>query len=75
MDGWKTYVCAALAVIVLGLRAAGESGVIPWLAHVPAQVWEFILYALGFGGMAALRQAVAKAASAPFDGPELPRGQ
>lgn len=73
MSGWKTYLCAALAVIVLGLRAAGQAGVIPWLANIPDSVWEFLLYALGFGGMAALREAVAKVASAPFDGPELPR--
>ena len=75
MSGWKTYLCAAAGVIVLGLRAAGQSGIIPQLALVPDGIWDFALYLLGFGGMAALRDAVSKVASAPFDGPELPRGQ
>lgn len=73
MSGWKTYLCAAAGVIVLGLRAAGQSGMIPQLALIPDAVYDFVLYMLGFGGLAALRQAVANAASAPFDGPELPR--
>jgi len=79
MDGWKTYLCAAGGVIVLGLRAAGQSGMIPQLALIPDAVWEFMLYLLGFGGIAALRDAVAKAATAPFvqparsSEPELPR--
>jgi len=73
MSGWKTYLCAAAGVIVLGLRAAGQSGIIPQLALVPDGLWEFALYLLGFGGLASLRDAVSKAASAPFDGPELPR--
>jgi hypothetical protein len=79
MSGWKTYLCAAGAVIVLGLRAAGQTGVIPILAQVPADVWEIALWLLGFGGLAALRAAVAKATAvplaespAPSREPELP---
>jgi hypothetical protein len=78
MSGWKTYLCAAAGVIVLGLRAAGQSGMIPQLALIPDAVWEFALYLLGFGGMAALRDAVNKAATAPFVSPrepELPRSE
>ena len=59
MSGWKTYLCVAAGVIVLGLRGAGQSGIIPQLALIPDAVWEFALYMLGFGGLAALRAAVA----------------
>lgn len=78
MDGWKTYLCAAGGVIVLGLRAAGQSGMIPQLALIPEAVWEFALYMLGFGGIAALRAAVTKVTTAPFESsrePELPRSE
>lgn len=76
LTGWKTYLCTSAAVIVLGLRAAGQSGMIPQLALISDGVWEFALYMLGFGGLAALRSAVAQAAAAPFvssDEPELRR--
>jgi hypothetical protein len=73
MNGWKTYLCAAAAVVVLGCKAAGQSGIIPFFAAIPDSVYDFILTLLGFGGLAALRQAVANAN--PFDGPELPRQQ
>lgn len=74
MTGWKTYLCATAGIIVLGMRAAGQSGMVPQLASIPDEAYEFVLYLLGFGGMAALRSAVSGAATAPFvssDGPEL----
>lgn len=76
MDGWKTYLCASAAVVVLGLRAAGQTGVIPQLAVIPDAVYDYALWLLGFGGLAALRSAVSKAASVPLEPspaqPELP---
>ena len=66
MSGWKTYACVAAAVVVLGLKGAGQAGLIPLLASVPQEVWDFALYILGFGSVAALRAAVAGAAATPF---------
>ena len=79
MSGWRTYLCVAGAVIVLGLRAAGQAGIVPALAQVPDWAYDYVLGLLGFGGLAALRAAVAGAATAPFASspqePELPSGQ
>jgi hypothetical protein len=55
---------------------------IPQLALIPDGIYEFVLYLLGFGGLAALRSAIGQVASVPFgqpaqlpaqSEPELPR--
>lgn len=52
LDGWKTYIVAALAIAAL-----------VWAGAAPADSWiainiDTILAALGFGGIAALRHGV-----------------
>lgn len=49
MKGYKTYLCAAIAVVVLGLNAAGV---------IPDTVRTMLLELCGFGGIAALRSAI-----------------
>lgn len=61
MAGYKTYILCAIGVIILGLRAAGETGYIPLLANVPPAVWEMLLGWVGFGTAAAIRDGLKNA--------------
>jgi hypothetical protein len=49
LQGYRTYVCVGLAVVVLGLQATGL---------ITADTARQVLELLGFGGLAALRSAL-----------------
>ena len=58
MGGIKTYLLCAAGVIVLGLRAAAKTDVLPFLAIIPDEAWDYFLTLLGFSAVAALRSGV-----------------
>lgn len=51
MNGYRTYICAGLGIIILGLNAAGV---------INDDHAKMLMEFLGFGGLAALRAALGK---------------
>lgn len=49
VNGWKTYTCVVLALLVIGASSVG------WIDDA---VRDGLLAALGFGGLAALRHGL-----------------